>query len=163
VQEQELRVGVYRRLDNRPAQPDDSEFAWDLHRRRRRALEDAFADGDGVAVLDWGGTCDEERTHELVELVIAAGGLAVKYVVIPGAKRLADKLVEVGVEMSVTEAVKALFSRLQPKQEAREILDFHITLPDGTYIDVQPPDLGSKVTITTQGGRVEISREQQTA
>jgi hypothetical protein len=162
VQEPQLRLGVYRRLDNRPTQPDDSEFAWELHRRRRRALEDAFADGGGVVVLDWGDTRDEEHTHELVELVIAAGGLAVKYVVIPGAQLLAEKLVDAGVEKSVTEAVKRIFSRLRPKQKNREILDFRITLPDGTLIDVQPPDRDSKITIDTPGGRVEISREQQT-
>jgi hypothetical protein len=156
-------VGVYRRLDNRPDQPDDSELAWELHRQRRRALEDAFAVGNGFEVRDWGHTCDEQRTHEFVEIALAVGGMAVKYVVVPGAKLLAEKLMEAGVETSVTELTKAVFSRLRPKQQAREVLDFEITLPDRTSIRVQPPERGSTITITTPGGAVEISHAQQTA
>jgi hypothetical protein len=158
----ELKVGVYRRLDNRPEQPDDSEFAWELHRRRRRALEDAFGADSGFQVLAWDGTRDEKQTHELVEIAVVVGE-AVKYVIVPGAVLLAKKLIEVGVEKSASEMVKAIFSRLRPKQEAKDILDFHIRLPDGTYIDSRAPEQGSTISITTPGGQVEISRAEQTA
>jgi hypothetical protein len=158
-----LKVGVYRRLDNRPEQPDDSEFAWELHRRRRRALEDAFGADSGFQVLAWDGTRDEKQTHEFVELAVAVSAAAVKYVIVPGARLLAEKLIELGVEKSASEMVKAIFSRLRPKQEAEDILDFHITLPDGTYIDSRAPEEGSTISITTPGGRVEISRAEQTA
>ena len=164
VSTQQLTVGVYRRLDNRlQGEPEDSDLAWELHRRRRRALEDAFAADSGLQVLDWGDTRDEERTHEFVELLIAAGGAALHYVVAPAAKALADKLIQEGVDRSTSALVKAIFSRLRPKQEDNEIQNVLITLPDGTRIDARPPDQGSAIVIDTPSGRVEISRAQQIA
>jgi len=158
-----LKVGVYRRLENRPEQPDDSDFAWELHRRRRRALEGAFGADSGFEVLAWDGTRDEKETHELVEVAVVVSLAAVNYVIVPGAMLLAEKQIDVGVEKSASEMVKAIFSRLRPKQEAKDILDFHIALPDGTYIDSRAPEQGSTISITTPGGRVEISPAEQTA
>ena len=148
---------MYRRLDNRFEQPDNSEFAWELHRRRRGRSKTRSVSDSGFQVLAWDGTCDEKETHELVELAVVVGAAAVKYVIVPGAVLLAEKLIDVGVEKSLSEMVKAIFSRLRPKQEAKEILDFHITLPDGTYIDVRAPEQESTISITTPGGQVEIS------
>jgi hypothetical protein len=148
---------VYRLLDNRlRGEPDDSPFALELHQRRREALEDAFAQNDDIRVVDWGDTKDEE-SHELVEVVLAAGATAVfKHVVVPGAKLLGEKLIEVGVEKTASEFVKAIFSRLRPKQEAREVSDFSITLPDGAQVQVMAPHQGSAITVTSGGATVTI-------
>src|SRR4051812_25422996 len=112
----ELRLDVYRRLDNRlRGEPDDSPFALELHNRRRHALEDAFGDDDDIRVLDWGLTKDDQ-SHELVEVVVGmVGSAALKHVVVPGLKLLGEKLIDLGAETGAAELVEAVVSRLRPK------------------------------------------------
>ena len=113
---------------------------------------DAFGTGDEIRVLDWGFTKDD-RSHELVELMLgAAGSAALKYVVVPGLKLLGEKLIELGAETAAAEVVKAVVSRLRPKQEAQAINDFYIGLPDGTRVQVMPPDRGGAAEIWAKDG-----------
>jgi hypothetical protein len=67
----EIRLSVYRRLDDRAEGLDArSPYALELHDRRKAALHEAL---DGVPeweVTDWGYT-DDNKPHELVDLVIA--------------------------------------------------------------------------------------------
>src|SRR5580658_4277545 len=67
----EIRLSVYRRLDNRAeGLEDDSPRALELHNRRKDALHQAL-DGIGAwKIKDWGVT-DDTSPHELTEIVLA--------------------------------------------------------------------------------------------
>jgi hypothetical protein len=51
--------------------------------------------------------------------------------------------------------VKAVVSWLRPKQQEKKLLDFVISLPDGTRINVDPPDRAATITVSFASGRVE--------
>jgi hypothetical protein len=150
-----LALGVYRRLDNRfEGQSDDSPRALELHNRRRAALHEAF-EGKSLMVVAWGET-DDTRPHEFVELALGAAASAVfSYAIVPGIKFLGDKLAEAAVDHATSEAVKAVVSWLRPKQEEKRLLDFVISLPDGTRINVDPPDRTATITVSFTNERVE--------
>ena len=160
-----LTLGVYRRLDNRlEGLSDDSPLAWELHNRRKNALHAVF-DGDPVIkVSDWGDTDDSRRTHEFVEIGLGAAATAIfQYALVPGLKWLSRKLVEKAVDTALGEFAKVIVAKLRPKQEAKELLDFSITLPDGTQIAVDPPDRNATITINFADGSVqsmEYSKDQ---
>jgi hypothetical protein len=59
--------------------------------------------------------------------------------IVPGLQFVGEKLLEAAVDPGVGEFVKGLISRLRHKQEAKQVLDFRITLPDGTTVAVDPP------------------------
>lgn len=151
-----LRLRVYRRLDNRvEGQLDDSPRAFQLHIRRKNALHAALDDAPGLHVVDWGGT-DDSKSHEFVELSVAGlASVAFTYAVVPGLLWLGKKLAEKAVDTAASEATKALISRLFVKQKAKEILDFEITLPDGTLIRFDPPDRYATIHITFSDGKVD--------
>jgi hypothetical protein len=87
----QIKVGVFRRLDNRFENlGDDSPRALELHNRRKEALHEVFDGRKSVEVIDWGQT-DDAQPHEFVEIVV--GALAVK-VFQPGLKFLGQKLAE---------------------------------------------------------------------
>jgi hypothetical protein len=151
-----LTLGVYRRLDNRfEGFSDDSPRALELHSRRKEALHDVF-DGEAlIQVTNWGET-DDARPHEFVELALGATASAVfQYAIVPGAKWLGLKLAEKGVDTALAELAKAIVAKLRPKQEANELLDLTIKLPDGTKIAVDPPDRNATITITFKDGAVQ--------
>jgi hypothetical protein len=151
-----LKLGVFRRLDNRLEGLDDnSPRALELHNRRRDALHEVFQASTSVTVLDWGDT-DDTAPHEYVELVLGAAGSAVfSYVVVPGLKFLGEKLAGAAVDHAASEAVKAIVGWLRPKQEDKKIQDFAINLPDGTRVEVDAPDQSATLTIRLANGRVE--------
>lgn len=153
-----IRLSVYRCFDDRAqGEPDDAASARELHERRLHALEDALDKGDEeIHVLDWGETKDSEP-HELVELVVGVGGpAALKYVVVPALTMLGEKLVELGTDRAASELVKAVVSRLWPKQQAKQLNDYWITLPNGTRVAVEPPDRQTTITVTGSGSSVTI-------
>jgi hypothetical protein len=136
-----LKLGVYRRLDNRlEGLPDDSPRALELHNRRRAALH-AVLDTSDVTVQDWGLT-DDTQSHEYVELAIAVGYAILKYAITPGLKLLGEKLAEKAVDEVSSSVVRWLVSKLRPAQERKEVLDFDIALGGGTHIRVDPPERG---------------------
>lgn len=151
-----LALGVYRRLDNRfEGLGDDSPRALELHNRRRDALHEVFEASTSLTVVEWGET-DDTRPHEFVELVLGAVASAVfSYAIVPGLKFLGEKLAEAAVDHATSEAVKGVVAWLRPKQEEKKLLDFVISLPDGTKIQVDPPDRAASVTLTFADGRVE--------
>ena len=53
-----------------------------------------------------------------------------------------------------SELAKTVVAKLRPKQEAKELLDFQIRLPDGTKISVDPPDRDATITIDFKDGKV---------
>jgi hypothetical protein len=148
-----VKVCVYRRLDDRIQNlPPHSPLALELHRRRAEALQDVFSNFEGAEVLDWGLTHDNVD-HEFVELILGTlGAASFNYVIVPGLEFVGKKLLDAGVDTVVGEFVKAFISRVRPKQEAKQILDFEITLPDGTTVAVDPPDRNASVTVTTSDG-----------
>jgi hypothetical protein len=150
-----LRLGVYRRLDNRfEGQSDDSPRALELHVRRKNALHAALDGAPGLHVVDWGDT-DDSESHEFVELIVGFAGAAFTYAVVPSLLWLGKKLAEKAVDTAASEATKALISRLFAKQKTKEILDFVITLPDGTRISFDPPDRYATIHITFSDGKVD--------
>jgi hypothetical protein len=136
-----LTLGVYRRLDNRfEGLPDDSPCGIELHNRRKEALHAVLDTDESFQVLNWGETNDI-NSHEFVELTIAGvAGAVFTYAVVPGLLWLGKELAEKAVDTVASEAVKALIAKLSPKQEAKQLLDVTITMPDGTTINVDPPD-----------------------
>jgi hypothetical protein len=151
-----LTLGVYRNLDNRAEGLSDlSERAKELHDRRKVALHDALEGTSEFRVTDWGNT-DDTRPHEFVSLVLAAAGSATfHYAIVPGLKWLGEKIAEKAVDTAAEEFVKAIVSNLRPKQEAKQILDFTISLPGGTIIGVDPPAANAKISIWLAGGAVQ--------
>jgi hypothetical protein len=151
-----LKLGVYRRLDNRFEDlGDDSPRAMELHNRRKEALHSAF-DGDPVIeVTSWGET-DDSRPHEFVEVALSAGAMAVfHYAIVPGIEWLGRKLAEKAVDTAFGELAKAVVAKLRPKQESKQLLDFMITFPDGTQIAVDPPDRSATIRINFVDGSVQ--------
>lgn len=141
-------LGVVRRLDNRlEGLPDDSPRGLELHDRRKEALHSVLDGDTSLQVINWGKTNDCE-SREFVELSIVAVADAVfKYAVVPGLLWLGKKLAEKTVDAVASEAVKALIAKLFPKQEAKQLKDITITMPDGTTISVDAPDLSATMHI----------------
>ncbi|HWB84022.1 MAG TPA: hypothetical protein VG675_07770 [Bryobacteraceae bacterium] len=132
-------LSVYRRLDNRiEGLPDNSPRAVELHQRRKEALHEALSGVAGWRIDDWGST-DDERPHELVDVALTiASNPHVQTALLFGATWALLELAKASIGAFAGEAVKALLSRLIPKQKEQKILDFSITLPDGTVIRVDP-------------------------
>ncbi len=151
-----VTLEVYRRLDNRFEDlSDDSPRALELHNRRKDAMHAVFDSDPVIRVSDWGDT-DDSRPHELVEVALgAAATAAFQYAIIPGIKWLGSKLAEKAVDTALGELAKAIVAKLRPKQEAKELLDFIIKLPDGTQIAVDPPDRNATITINFADGSVQ--------
>jgi hypothetical protein len=156
--EAQITLGVFRLLDNRAeGLSDDSPRALELHNRRRSALHDVLDEQDAPAVLDWGET-DDTKPHEFVEVIIAvAARETFKYVIVPGLKFIAEKLAEKAVDEGSSQLVRWLISKLRPKQEARQILDYNIQLSNGITIRVDPPERGSQIQISFGDGTVAVS------
>ena len=151
-----LKLGVYRRLDNRFENlPDDSPRGLELHYRRRDALHAALDEAPGLRVTNWGQT-DDTRSHEYVELILQCfATAAVPAVVVPGLLWLGKKLAENAVDTVVGESVKHLYAVLFDKQKKDEILDYSVKLPDGTLIHVDPLDRQATIRVTFKDGKVE--------
>jgi hypothetical protein len=127
----EMRLLVYRRLDNRfEGLSDDSPRALELHNRRKNALHEVLDEEPGWRVEDWGLT-DDSQPHELVELVVAIlGSPQFQAVAVPALTFLGGTMVKAAIDEVTSEAVKSLIARLRPKQKQEQILDFEIRLPD---------------------------------
>jgi hypothetical protein len=151
-----IMLGVYRRLDNRfEGLSDDSPRALELHNRRKDALHAVFDDDSDVRVTDWGDT-DDSRPHEYVEVALAAVASTVfHYAIVPGIKWLGLKLAEKAIDTALSELVSAVVAKLRPKQEAKQLLDVRITLPDGTLISVDPPDRDATIRIHFADGELQ--------
>lgn len=151
-----ITLGVYRRLDNRlEGLSDDSPRALELHNRRKDALHAVF-DGDPILkVTDWGET-DDSRSHEYVEVLLSMVAPAVfQYAIVPGVKWLGLKLAEKAVDTTLSELAKAVVAKLRPKQEAKQLLDLIIKLPDGTEIAMDPPDRSATIRIIFADGTLQ--------
>ncbi len=155
---EKLSLGVYRRLDERFLQlsaADDAKMALDLHNTRKFALQDVLKDTTVLKVSDWGETKDESP-HEFVEIMLGVVSTTIfNYAIVPGLKFVGEKLAEKLVDEAIAESVKWLISKLRTKQESKEILNFHINLPDGTEISVDPPDRNASITIQFKAGALE--------
>jgi hypothetical protein len=148
----QIELGVYRRLDDRAeGLSDDSPRALELHNQRRAALHDVLDEQDALRVLDWGDT-DDTKAHEYVEIIVAIASVALQYAIVPGLKFVASKLAEKAVDEGTSQVVRWFISKLRPKQEAHEILDFLVRLPDGTQIQVDPPGEGAEIRLSFADG-----------
>jgi len=150
-------------VNNPQGLSDDSPRAIELHNRRKAALHDVLDEQDAPAVLDWGDTNDE-KPHEFVEVIIAVGAkMALEYVIVPGLRLVAEKLAEKAVDEGTSQVVKWFISKLRPKQEAHQILDFLIELPDGTKIHVDPPGGNTSIRLYFADGTLSsIATETET-
>lgn len=154
--ENTFRIGVYRRFDTDLVPTgDDGEKELALHLIRKKALHEVLDNENNVKVSDWG-TTDDTSPHEYVEILLGiAGSATFNYVIVPGIKFIAEKFAEKVIEESATEFVKWMVSKMRPKQEAKEVLDFRIDLPDGTSVSIDPPDRDATISITFKDGSVE--------
>lgn len=108
----------------------------------------------GVEVQAWGDT-DDATPHEFVALsIVGVAGVVFNYAVVPGLQWLGKKLAEKAVDTALSELVKSLVARLRGPQEAKQVLDFQIKLPDGTSISVDPPDRDASITIQFKDGKL---------
>jgi hypothetical protein len=148
---QPITLGVYRRLDNRFENlPDDSPRALELHLRRKKALHAVFDSDQSIKVLNWGDT-DDSGPHEYVELTLV-GYAIVHYAVVPGLEWLGKKLAEKAIDTALSAALKRIVAIVRPKQEAKEILDIVIKMPDGTSVHVDPPDRDATISLAFADG-----------
>ena len=151
----QIKFGVYRRLDNRfEGLPDDSPRALELHNRRKAALHDVLDNQQLIQVVDWGNT-DDTEPHEFVEITLGAlASAAFTYAIVPGLQYVGEQLAKKVADQITSETAKWLLSKFMPKQESKQILDFQISLPDGTSIHVDPPDRNAEIRISFADGTV---------
>jgi uncharacterized protein with PIN domain len=60
------------------------------------------------------------------------------------------------MHLALSEAAKAIVSKLRGEQEAKRILDFHIVMPDGTSISVKPSRIETAIQVTFKDGKTEV-------
>jgi hypothetical protein len=152
--QQQFTLSVYRRLDNRldGDLSDSSPLAWELHWRRAVALCEVFDGDPSLEVLNWGETEDKVRTHELVELIVAAVGPAAATVAAPILEWIGGVLSSLLSDVAV-DAVKGLIARLRHKQDENKIADFSLRVGDRDVLTVFPEDRGGEVRVQTADGR----------
>jgi hypothetical protein len=151
-----ITLGVYRRFDNRlEGLPDDSPRGLELHHRRGDALHAVFDREPSIFVASWGNT-DDQKSHEYVELILGAVGTQVlRYAIVPGLKWLGEKLAEKAVDTAIGELAKAVIAWLRGPQQAKQLLNIMVRLPDKTEIYVDAPDERGTITIQFAGGAVQ--------
>jgi hypothetical protein len=151
-----LMLTVTRNLDNRfEGLSDVSPRAVELHERRKIALHDALDGDPAIQVTDWGLT-DDVQPHEHVDLILTVLATGVfSHAVVPGAKWLAEKLAEKAFDFALSKAIERVVALFRPKQEARDLNDFIVKLPDGTSIAVIPPQSGATIKIWFSDGKFE--------
>jgi hypothetical protein len=145
-----IRLFVLRHLSDHPSD------AVELHNRRRNALHDVLDGEDTINVLDWGLT-DNDHPQEFVEIILSVtSSIVFDYPVDkPGLNEIALRLRKRAIKPKMLDLIKWLILKLKPKQVSQEILDFQIRLPDGTRIDVHPPNKGGQVRMKYADGTVD--------
>lgn len=130
--------------------PENSQIAWDEHRRRAAALHEILDANPDLRVIDWGNTDDRTRTHESVQVIIdaLAGGAGAAAAAV--GLTFGKVVLEVAIEEALHQPVRRLIRRLIGKQKAGEITFVSLTVKDGTTIHLSPSESGS-VSITTSG------------
>ena len=154
--ETKIKLGVFRRFDDREGHEEGFKYSLELHNNRKNALHEIFDTTENqVRVSDWGQT-DDTQPHELVELVLGVvGSAAFQYIVVPGIQFLAKKLAEKLIDEATSELAQWIVSKLHSKQKSKEIFDYFFTLKDGTRITVDPPDTTAQITIRYKNGETE--------
>jgi hypothetical protein len=143
-----------------------NKLALEQHNIRKEALHEILDNTDHIEVVNWGETNDTD-SHEFVELILGALGSAVfQYTIVPGLKFIAEELGKQAVDQGTSELVKWIVSKLRPKQEKKEILDYVINLPNGVSFSVDPPDTSASITFyypdyQTQEYIYRVQDEQQ--
>jgi hypothetical protein len=131
----DIKLGVYRLLDNREEGFDDrSPRALALHNLRREALHEALDRVPEWKVTNWDVT-DDSVPHEHTELTLAIfSNPHVQAAVVSAITWVGLELAKSSLSKIASDTVSAILSRLIPKQKEKKILEFTITLPDGTII-----------------------------
>jgi hypothetical protein len=136
---------VWRLLYNRlEGLSDDSPRGFDLHDRRKRALQEVLDNDVAWDVRDWGLTDDRQRTHEFVELLLQLKPIDMEIVEnISDYPSLSNALIQSGLGAAMAEAVTALIARLHLQQVEEKISNFDIQVPDGPLIRCLPIQQGT--------------------
>ena len=143
-------MGVYRLEPWNDEPPRNREF----HGLRSSALHRALDNSPLWRVDDWGET-DDDEPHEFVELVVTlVSNPAFQAVALPAVGYVGGKLVEAALDVAVLEPFKEFIGRLIGRQKKEQIYDFQVRLPDGTWVQVDPGERDSKITINTSQGVV---------
>lgn len=150
----ELNVRVWRRQDNvAEGLSDDSPRALELHQMRSQALHEVLDNVDGLEVKDWGDT-DDEKTHEVVEIILAVGNWVTQpehlQVMSAAAIAIGKTLGSAAVTAGVKEGAQWLFDRLRKKQKDNQIETVLISPTPMINIQIDPPRYGGRVSVTVQ-------------
>jgi len=129
-----------------PELSDGSPREYETHSMRRDTLHEVLDNMDGVKVQSWGGTSDA-GPHEVVEVIVEVAGLVITTAAIPVLIYLGQELVKNALSTVASEAVKGLIARLKPKQDAKQINDFHIRLPNNFVVISYPAGLAAEKAI----------------
>ena len=151
-----LSIEVYRLLDNRAeGLSDDSPRGLELHKLRQAALHEVLDGDPAIHVTRWGDT-DDTQSHELVTVSLTILGTTVmNYAVTAAGKWLADKLTEKAFDLTLGQALKKIVALFMEKQDLKELNDFTIKLPDGSWIAVRPPTIGGTLSLQFRDGEIE--------
>lgn len=150
-----ITVQVCRRLDDRlQGLPNDSRLSLELHSLRREALHEVLDNQEIAPVIDWGDTNDI-NSHEYVEIILnGIGVMVIQPLLINSLKELGKKLAAKAIDETTSQVVKWVISKLIKKQREKKILDFNITLKDGTFLRIDPPQGTSDVTVHFNDGEL---------
>lgn len=150
-----IKVTIGRGLDNREQElPDDSQLAWELHRKRGEVVHEELEGDPNWNVLDWGETDDEARTHEdvtvLLELAEAAGTVVLGF---------AGAVLYRVMEDTVVDAIKNLVKKFVPHLRKKEVTRVYAELPQGVTVEWSSPGYQCDVSITLTS-RVCLSQKE---
>jgi len=149
---QQLNLGVYRYLHNRPV---DSPLELEDHNRRMQALHEIFDNNDSWKVHDWGAT-DDTEPHEYVELIIEIVTNPVVQAVAVPALTYIGGVISNATGGLVADGIKSLFTRLRNMQAEKRVDEVTISIPKGISIVVKPVNGDTDITVV-QPGRQPIN------
>lgn len=153
---QQIRLNVYRRLDNRLEGLDDqSPRGIELHTVRASALHEALDDDPHILIASWGCT-DDTKSHELVHLLLEfVSNPAVTGAASAALTWLGSQVLDAFGDV-VTDGIKSVIQRLKGQQKADRIRDFTIELPNEVKIRVDPGRDHSTISVSTTPDSVTI-------
>jgi hypothetical protein len=124
---------------------DDSEIAWEEHRRRARALHAAFDVDPDWLVADWGDTDATDRTREVVHLLLSSAAQQGVDLAGDAALYIGDKLIVAGVDALAVGALGRLLRKVGSVLAMKGAKDAWLTLPTGQRIELVPDERVSAV------------------
>jgi arginine utilization protein RocB len=151
MSERTIHMYVYRDLRNRQVgEPDDGPLAWKAHRAREQAIREALANTAFNVKLSEEVT-DNERSHELAEVVVTVVAHPTTQAIMTGAAIYVGKVIATQIDEMMGNAVAQIIEKFIERFRKKTIGDFWLTLPDGSRVAVNP---NSDIKISLKNGKV---------